>query len=82
MYDPKQIAINLYKNKIIKETEWLITIDLDEFIFSTINNTRLIDYVKKYDLNNANGIYLPWIMYGSSNLKNQPDNVKQNFIGA
>lgn len=71
---------NLYKNKIINETEWLITIDLDEFVFSTINNTRLIDYVKKYDSNNANGIYLPWIMYGSSNFKKQPDNVKQNFI--
>jgi hypothetical protein len=77
----KQVtAYNSLKNKVLNETVWVAIIDLDEFIFSTKNGTKIVDYVKEYDSNNAEGIYLPWITYGSSNLKIQPENVKNNFI--
>ena len=77
----KQItAYNSLKNKILNESVWVAIIDLDEFIFSTQKGTKIVDYVKEYDTSGAEGIYLPWITYGSSNLKIQPDNVKNNFI--
>ena len=77
----KQIeAYNNHAEQIIRETEWVAVIDLDEFIFSTEKNTKLVDYVKEYENNNADGIYLPWIMFGSSNFKKQPDSVINNFL--
>jgi len=73
-------AYNSYTEQIIAETEWIALIDLDEFIFSTEKNTKFVDFVKEYENNGAEGIYLPWIMYGSSNFKKQPNSVIDNFL--
>ena len=69
-----------FKEQIINETNWIAIIDLDEFVFSSKKDTQLVDYIKDYELKGAQGIYIPWIMYGSSYFKSQPESVIKNFI--
>jgi len=77
----KQIeAYENFKEQIINETNWIAIIDLDEFVFSSKKDTQLINYIKDYELKGAQGIYIPWIMFGSSFYKNQPESVIKNFV--
>lgn len=73
-------SYSLFKEQIINETNWIAIIDLDEFIFSSKKDTKLVNYIKDYELKGAKGIYIPWIIYGSSYFKNQPESVINNFI--
>lgn len=65
-----------------KMFDWLITCDLDEFIYSRKNFKTIKCFLNSLD-NNVAQICIPWKMFGSNNYntlnKKQPKNVVSNF---
>ena len=64
---------NVFKKYNLNQTtKWLAVCDIDEFYFGT--NKKLSDFLKdneaKYDVIKSN-----WLMFGSSNFINHPDNI-------
>jgi len=65
-----------YLNKSKNESEWVIVVDLDEFIYA--KNGTISDYLKTMS-SGAVQIATPWKMFGSSGFIYQPDSVVNNF---
>lgn len=62
-----------------KQTDWLMIVDLDEFVYSRNGYTKITDYLKTLpDKIGKIGIF--WKLYGSSGYINQPDNIIHNFL--
>lgn len=70
--------INKYYLEDAKKCDWVISVDLDEFVYARNGFKTIKDYLNS--LNNINQVYIPWKMFGSSGFEMQPDNVIDNFI--
>jgi hypothetical protein len=71
---------NKYFLKVIKSSsQWVMVVDLDEFIYSRLGHVRITDYLKS--LNGSVGqIYVPWKEFGSSGLIKQPKSCVEGFL--
>jgi hypothetical protein len=70
---------NKYYLDIAKQFNWVLVIDLDEFMYSRNNYNT----IKKYLTSQHESVFrisVPWKLYGSSGHINQPDSVIQNFV--
>jgi hypothetical protein len=80
--NPKKHAqtelLNVYL-KDAKKFDWVIIVDLDEFIYARKGFTTIKEYLQTLP-DDVHKIYIPWKMFGSSGLKTQPTSVIQNFI--
>jgi hypothetical protein len=47
------------------ESEWIMVIDLDEFVYATQRNRTIADYLRSLD-DTIGQIYIPWKEYGSN----------------
>lgn len=74
----QNILYNKYYLPIAKLSEWVLIIDLDEFIYSRGPYPTIVDYLDTLD-NNISRIHIPWKCYGSNGHILQPNNVLNNF---
>ena len=73
--------IELY-NRLLPEAkkfDWVMVVDLDEFMYARHGFKTIKEYLKTVN-KNIYKIRVPWKMFGSSGLKKQPDSVIQHFI--
>ena len=67
----------------VKNYDWTILVDLDEFIYARNGFIKISDYLKTVP-ENCSQIKIPWKMFGSSGYdtleKKQPDSVIKNFV--
>lgn len=80
--DEKHSQIKLYNKyfmPIKNDSEWIMIIDLDEFVYSRKNFNKITDYLKTIN-ENISKIALFWKMYGSSGYINQPDSIIHSFV--
>jgi hypothetical protein len=70
---------NYYLNKVKNEYDWVLLVDLDEFIYARNGFNTIKDYLKSLD-NNVAQIFIPMKLYGSSGFIEQPKLVVENFI--
>ena len=76
----KQVELyNKYYLESAKKCDWVIVVDLDEFMYSRNGFNTIKDYLKSLN-NNVNQICIPWKMFGSNGHITQPDNVINNFL--
>jgi len=61
----------------LKDTKWFAILDLDEFLYSPIEND-LKKILKNYETYNL--LHINWVHFGSSNFIEQPDNVVSSFL--
>jgi len=61
-----------------KESEWIIVCDFDEFIFSRNKYSSIKEYLKDVK-DDVGQIYIPFKIFGSNNIINQPESVKEQF---
>lgn len=65
-----------YQDAVIRSTgvtKWLALIDSDEFLFPVKKNS-LVEFLSKYEnKNHIGGIWVNWVMYGTSNVPKIPD---------
>ena len=59
----QRFLINYFINKHKNISNWGLFIDVDEFIYLK-TDTNMNEFIKKY--NNESGLYLQWLMYGTS----------------
>jgi len=73
--------LNSQFEKIKKESEWLINVDLDEFLFAKENYKKIPDIINLLDskIENLGVIKIPWIIFSSNNLIEQPSSVIKFF---
>ena len=62
----------------IKETKWLMVCDFDEFIYARNGFKRIPDYLESLE-KRVGLILIPWKMFGSNNIIEQPKSVINNF---
>lgn len=63
------------------ETQWLLKIDIDEFLFKTDENQPIQLWLKEVDTINTKAIRVPRIDFGSNNLEKQPEGgVLENYL--
>lgn len=77
----KHQQVNLYNKyflNVAKKCDWVIVVDLDEFMFSRRGFNTIKDYLNSLN-NTVNQIFIPWKMFGSSGHINQPKSVIKNF---
>ena len=80
--NPKKYAQTEHLNyylKDVKKMDWVIVVDLDEFIYARRGFTTIKDYLKTLP-SDVHKINIPWKLFGSSGLKKQPTSLIQNFI--
>ena len=70
---------NKYLRKIKEETEWIMVIDLDEFMYSRKGYNTIPEYLKTID-DSIEQIGVPWKMFGSSGYIFQPSTIIDNFV--
>jgi hypothetical protein len=70
---------NNYYLKTVKDNyDWVLVVDLDEFVYSRNGFKTIRDYLKSLD-DGISQIYIPWKIYGSNGLVKQPESVIKNF---
>ena len=77
----KYAQIQLYNKHFLdacKKYDWLIVVDLDEFIYSRLTFKRIKDYLLSLD-DDIVQIAIPWKMFGSNGYTEQPDSVLKSF---
>lgn len=76
-------GMNKYFLEPVKEYEWVLICDLDEFVYARNGFVTISDYLKTRE-NNITGVNIPWKLFGSSGYntldKPQPELVVPNFI--
>jgi hypothetical protein len=77
----KNAQVELYNIYLpeVKKYDWVIVVDLDEFVYARKGFTTIKDYLQTVD-KNIYKIIIPWKMFGSSGFKKQPSSVIQNFV--
>jgi hypothetical protein len=77
----KNAQVELYNKWLpeAKKFDWVIVVDLDEFIYARKGFKTIKDYLSTLD-KNIYKIQIPWKLFGSSGLKKQPDSVLQHFV--
>lgn len=68
-----------YLQKIKNESEWVIVVDLDEFIYSRGSFKTITEYLKTLT-ENISQIYVPWKLFGSCGLIEQPKSCIDSFM--
>lgn len=68
-----------FLEKIKEESEWIINIDLDEFMYSRKGFNTIANYLNTVDYN-ITQIGVPWKMFGSSGYVHQPDSIIKHFV--
>jgi hypothetical protein len=70
--------LNFFLKKA-KTYDWVIIIDLDEFMYARRGYTTIKQYLSDISPN-VHKIYVPWKLFGSSGHIKQPKSVIQNFV--
>lgn len=67
-----------YLDKVKTESEWVMVVDLDEFIYSRLKFNKISDFlsVRPIDISQ---IYVPWKLFGSNGHIQQPAGCVEHF---
>lgn len=76
-YGRQRDMYNTYVLPFLKQTEWLLMVDLDEFMWSPISD-HLYDVLSR--TNNIGQIQVEHTLFGSSGYKEQPPSIVDYFI--
>ena len=75
----KQVEhLNFYINDV-KKYDWVIVIDLDEFLYARKNFNTIKQYLSSLNTKIIQ-IYIPWKMFGSNGHVNQTENIIHYFL--
>ena len=68
-----------YYLKDVKKYDWVIIVDLDEFVYARKGFNTIKEYLAQLE-DNVNQIYIPWKMFGSNGHIVQPNSIKHGFL--
>ena len=68
----------IFFDKIKEETKWIITCDIDEYIYARNGFKTITDALNSLP-KNIETVWMPWKIFGSSNHIKHPSNIVNNF---
>lgn len=75
----KQVKhLNFYIDNV-KKYDWVIVVDLDEFLYARKNYNTIKQYLSSLN-KDIKQIYIPWKFFGSDGHVNQPENIIHYFL--
>ena len=69
----------IFFDKIKKETKWIITCDVDEYIYARNGYRNIIDVLERLP-SIIETVWIPWKIFGSNNHVNHPSNIVSSFF--
>lgn len=78
-YDQAQKYNNYYLNKSKEESEWVLVVDLDEFVYARKNYKTISEYLQSL-ADNIQQVGIPWKMFSSSGHISQPSSLTNSFL--
>ena len=72
----QQYITNKYLLPIANESQWIATIDVDEYLYSP-KDIDIKNILKKYE--NYGEVYANWVWFNSNGFIKQPDGIVENF---
>ena len=78
-YSQGHLYDKYFLKKVKNDSEWVMVLDLDEFLYARKNFKNIPYYLNTLE-NNVGIIEVKWKMFGSNGHLQQPDNVINNFI--
>jgi hypothetical protein len=69
--------LNYYLNDV-KRYDWVIVVDLDEFLYARSSFSTIKHFLSGLQ-NNTKQVYIPWKMFGSDGHLHQPENIIHSF---
>ena len=69
---------NYYLRRIKEESEWIMVVDLDEFMYARKGYRKISDYLRTLN-DQVVQVYVPWKLFGSSGFLEQPVNCIESF---
>lgn len=69
---------NYYLNRVKNESEWVMVVDMDEFIYSREPYRTITDYLRTLQPT-ISQVYVPWKLFGSSGHLQPPTRCAENF---
>ena len=79
----KYKQVHLYDKHILpkakEEYEWLMMVDLDEFVYPTHHYKTIPEVLDKY-FSDCVSVRIPWLIFGSNGYIHQPESVIKSFI--
>lgn len=69
---------NTYFKNLESETKWMLICDLDEFVYSRRSSPTIAAFLKR-QREKVGAIRIPWKVFGSSGLIEQPESIIQSF---
>jgi hypothetical protein len=78
---PQEQGLEHLRKMFAEHCTWLMSIDIDEFMFSTVSGMNIHDVLATQYHPNTNiaMINVPWHHFGSSGLKTQPNCIRSSF---
>jgi hypothetical protein len=67
-----------FLSEIQKEAEWVMAVDLDEFVYVRNGYSTIPEYLDTLDIN-IGQVSIQWKMFGSNGHIQQPDGIVKNF---
>jgi hypothetical protein len=64
---------------LAKESSYILTVDLDEFVYSRLEFDTISSYLRSLNRNDISDIHIPWKMFGSNGHIQQPPSVIKGF---
>ena len=68
----------IFLDKIKNETEWIITCDIDEYIYARNGYKNIVEVLNKLEPT-IEAIWIPWKIFGSNGNIEHPNNIVSNF---
>lgn len=79
-FDNQQVALNKYIFPRLSETQYILMIDLDEFVYARRGFDTIPEYLKQFDTQEIYQIVLLWRFFGSDGNVLQPKSVVQGNL--
>lgn len=83
IYDKNVIAKNRINDlfaEIRQDFEWIIYVDLDEFVATKKNSDKTIADELKTTFKNCSCVKVPWVMMSSNNIEKNPDSLLKTNV--
>ena len=71
--------MNQYVLPLANRCQWLLVVDLDEFLYARGQYTTIAQYAATLDRESVAEVLIPWKIFGSSGHDEQPESVIQGF---
>lgn len=70
----------IYNSTARKQCKWVIVCDVDEYIYNRNKGKNIQSFTSKLDYDKTSMVMMNWKLFGSSDFKEQPAEIRKSFL--